>query len=50
MQHLQVHDTSVAPQVVKKKVKEEDGRGRFKTTKDGPQRISDREKRPALKT
>lgn len=37
-------------QIVKKKVKEEDGRGRFKSTSDKPLRISDREKKPALKT
>jgi hypothetical protein len=37
-------------QIVKSKVKAEDGRGRFKTTSDKPLRIADREKKPALKT
>jgi hypothetical protein len=37
-------------QIVKSKIKAEDGRGRFKTTSDKPLRIADREKRPALKT
>ena len=38
-------------QIVKKKVATtEDGRGRFKTKSDQPKRISDREKKPALKT
>ena len=38
-------------QIVKKKVSSsEDGRGRFKTKSDQPKRISDREKKPALKT
>lgn len=39
-----------AVQIVKSKVKAEDGRGRFKTTSDKPLRIADREKKPALKT
>lgn len=37
-------------QIVKKKVQEEDGKGRFKTQSDKPLRIADREKKPALKT
>ena len=38
-------------QIVKKKVtSNEDGRGRFKSKSDQPKRISDREKKPALKT
>jgi hypothetical protein len=37
-------------QVVKKKIKEEEGRGRFKSTSDKPLRIADREKKAALKT
>lgn len=39
-----------AAQIVKTKIKQEDGRGRFKTTSDKPLRIADREKKPALKT
>lgn len=37
-------------QIVKAKVKGEDGRGRFKSTSDKPLRIADREKKAALKT
>eukprot|EP00879_Flechtneria_rotunda_P033199 GHRR01036746.1.p1 GENE.GHRR01036746.1~~GHRR01036746.1.p1 ORF type:complete len:169 (+),score=49.68 GHRR01036746.1:65-508(+) len=37
-------------QIVKSKIKAEDGRGRFKSTSDKPLRIADREKKPALKT
>ena len=38
-------------QIVKKKVSSaEDGRGRFKSQASGPARISDREKKAALKT
>ena len=38
-------------QIVKKKVDTAaDGRGRFKTKSDAPMRISDREKKAALKT
>jgi uncharacterized protein len=37
-------------QIVKKKVKEDDGKGRFKSTSDKPLRIADREKKAALKT
>lgn len=45
-QHLHGH----CLQIVKQKIKQEDGRGRFKTTSDKPLRIADREKKPALKT
>lgn len=38
------------PQIVKSKIKAEDGRGRFKTKSDQPLRIADREKKAALKT
>eukprot|EP00878_Enallax_costatus_P004884 GHUV01005138.1.p1 GENE.GHUV01005138.1~~GHUV01005138.1.p1 ORF type:complete len:399 (+),score=124.80 GHUV01005138.1:209-1405(+) len=45
----QLSDEDVV-QIVKSKIKAEDGRGRFKTTSDKPLRIADREKKPALKT
>eukprot|EP00775_Hariotina_reticulata_P005427 gene5427-5660_t len=45
----QLSDEDVV-QIVKQKIKQEDGRGRFKTTSDKPLRIADREKKPALKT
>nr|GMC71085.1 developmentally-regulated G-protein 2 [Ipomoea batatas] len=37
-------------QIVKKKEKEEGGRGRFKSHSNAPARISDREKKAPLKT
>ncbi len=39
-----------AVQVKKKVDAAADGRGRFKSKSDAPLRISDREKKPALKT
>eukprot|EP00475_Leptophrys_vorax_P040957 TRINITY_DN76863_c0_g1_i1.p2 TRINITY_DN76863_c0_g1~~TRINITY_DN76863_c0_g1_i1.p2 ORF type:complete len:130 (+),score=15.07 TRINITY_DN76863_c0_g1_i1:38-391(+) len=44
-----LHDEDVV-QIVKKKEKDEEGRGRFKSHSDGPARISDRVKKAPLKT
>ncbi|KAG6498031.1 hypothetical protein ZIOFF_045937 [Zingiber officinale] len=48
LQHI-LQDEDVV-QIVKKKEKEEGGRGRFKSHTTGPARISDREKKAPLKT
>jgi len=48
MAHI-LNDEDVV-QIVKKKEKEEEGRGRFKSHTTGPARIADREKKAPLKT
>eukprot|EP00191_Tetraselmis_sp_GSL018_P018006 CAMPEP_0177594562 /NCGR_PEP_ID=MMETSP0419_2-20121207/9849_1 /TAXON_ID=582737 /ORGANISM="Tetraselmis sp., Strain GSL018" /LENGTH=146 /DNA_ID=CAMNT_0019085883 /DNA_START=132 /DNA_END=573 /DNA_ORIENTATION=+ len=49
LQH-QLHDEDVVQIVKDKTAAGEDGRGRFKTQSDAPLRISDRVKKPSLKT